>query len=102
MRRLQKGVDRILKIKVKFFASFRELFQEREREVDLQSGSNMRDLLNLLCDSSKRQERIFDGDELKPYLAILKNGKHIYHLNGLETGLEEGDTVVIFPPAGGG
>jgi len=99
---LQEGVDRILKIKVKFFASFREVFQVREREVDLQSGSNMRDLLNLLCDSPKRLEQIFNGGDLKPYLAILKNGKHIYHLNGLETRLDDGDTVVIFPPAGGG
>ena len=97
-----KGVDRILKIKVKFFASFRELFQEKEREVELQRGSNMRDLLNLLCDSSKRRDQIFEGGELKPYLAVLKNGKHIDDLNCLETRLEKGDTVVIFPPAGGG
>jgi molybdopterin synthase sulfur carrier subunit len=97
---LQKGVDRTLKIKVKFFASFRELFQEGE--VELPKGSNMRDLLNLLCDSSKRREGIFDGNELKPYLAILKNGKHIHHLNGLETKLDDSDTIVIFPPVGGG
>ena len=89
-----------MKIKVKFFGSFRELFQERE--VELQSESNMRDLLNLLCDSSKRREQIFDGGELKPYLAILRNGKHIHHLSGLETKLDDGDTIVIFPPAGGG
>jgi molybdopterin synthase sulfur carrier subunit len=91
-----------LKIKVKFFASFRELFGERQREVELQNGSNMMDLLNLLCDSSKRRAGIFDGNELKPYLAILKNGEHIHHLNGLETKLDDGDTVVIFPPVGGG
>jgi len=89
-----------LKIKVKFFAFFREFFQERE--VELRNGSTMRDLLNLLCDSSKRREQIFDDAELKPYLAILKNGQHIFHLNGLETKLDDGDTVAIFPPAGGG
>jgi len=89
-----------LKIQIKFFASFREFFQERE--VELQNGSDMGDLLSLLCDSSKRREQIFDGTELKPYLAILKNGKHINHLNGLETKLDDGDTVAIFPPVGGG
>jgi molybdopterin synthase sulfur carrier subunit len=89
-----------LKIRVKFFASFRELFQEGE--VELQSGSTMGDLVNLLCDSSKRREGIFDGAELKPYLSILKNGQHIFHLSGLETKLDDGDTVAIFPPVGGG
>ncbi len=89
-----------MKIKIKFFASFREVFQERE--LELPNGSSMRDLLNLLCDSSKRREQIFDGGELKSYLAILKNGQHIYHLNGLETKLDDGDTVAIFPPVGGG
>jgi molybdopterin synthase sulfur carrier subunit len=91
-----------LKIKIKFFATFRELFQEEEREIDLQSGSNMRDLLNLLCDSSKLREQVFDDGKLRPYLNILKNGQNIHHLKGLETGLEEGDTVDIFPPIGGG
>ena len=89
-----------MKIKVKFFASFRELFQEGE--VELPNGSTMRDLLNFLCDSSKRREGIFDGNELKPYLSILKNGQHIFHLNGLETKLDDGDTVAMFPPVGGG
>ena len=89
-----------MKIKAKFFASFRELFQEGE--VELPNGSTMGDLLNLLCDSSKRREQIFDGAELRPYLAILKNGQHIFHLNGLDTKLDDGDTVAIFPPVGGG
>lgn len=89
-----------MKIQLKFFASFREFFQDRY--VELQSGANMRDLLDLLCDQSKRRAEMFDGNELKPYVAILKNGKHIHDLNGLETKLEDGDTIVMFPPVGGG
>jgi MoaD family protein len=91
-----------LKIKIKFFSFFRDLFQTGEKDVNIERGTNVQDLLNLLCDSSKKREQVFEGRELKPYLAILKNGKHIHSLNGLETKLDEGDLIAIFPPAGGG
>jgi MoaD family protein len=91
-----------LKIKIKFFSFFRDLFQAGEKDVNIERGADVQDLLNFLCDSSKKRERVFEGRELKPYLAILKNGKHIHSLNGLETKLDEGDLIAIFPPAGGG
>jgi len=91
-----------LKIKIKFFSFFRDLFQAGERDVDMEMGTDIQDLLNLLCDSSRKRERVFEGRELKPYLAILKNGKHIQSLKGLETKLADGDLIAIFPPAGGG
>ena len=91
-----------MKIKIKFFSFFRDLFQAGEKDVDMERGTDVQDLLNLLCDSSKKRERVFEGRELKPYLAILKNGKHIQSLNGLETKLEDSDLIAIFPPAGGG
>ena len=91
-----------MKIKIKFFSFFRDLFQAEEKEVQMESGTNVHDLLNLLCDSFKKRERMFEGQGLKPYLAILKNGKHIHSLNGLDTKLDDGDLIAIFPPAGGG
>ena len=87
---------------MKFFGSFREIWGEKEKEIELQSGSNIGKLLEFLCDSSNRRDQIFNGGEIKSYLAIMKNGKHIQHLNGLGTKLAEGDTIVIFPPVGGG
>ncbi|HCA40738.1 MAG TPA: hypothetical protein DEP01_04035 [Aminobacterium sp.] len=33
---------------------------------------------------------------------IMVNGKHIVHLQGLDTPLNDSDTVNIFPPVGGG
>ena len=91
-----------MKITVKFFAYLRDLFNGRENKIELRSESTIGDLLNLLCDSSGRREQIFDGGELKPQMIVLKNGYHIKHLSGLETKLDEGDTIVIIPPVGGG
>jgi molybdopterin synthase sulfur carrier subunit len=40
---------------------------------------------------------------ISPYLAILVNGRHYSHLpERLQTRLEDGDEVSIFPPTAGG
>ena len=91
-----------MKIKVNFFASFKEIFQATEVQIKLKIGANIRDLLNLLCDSYGFREKIFDNSKLRPYVMITKNGRHIQHLNGLETALAEDDKVTIFPAVAGG
>ena len=92
-----------MKIKVKFFSILREVFGAEEKEVELRSGSNILDLLNILCDSPQRRETIFgDSSEPKTYIQIFKNGKPAQSLDGIHTKLGEGDTVSIFPAIFGG
>ena len=92
-----------MKVKVKFFAPFRELFGAKESEVQLRGAPDVQALLVLLCDSDERRDRIFDqSGELRPYVMILKNGQPIQTLGGIQTELKEGDEIAIFPPVSGG
>jgi len=92
-----------MKIKVKFFAPFRELFGANESEIELRSAPDVRELLDLLCDSDERREKVFDQyGELNSYVMILKNGRPIQTLGGILTQLEDGDEIAIFPPVSGG
>ena len=92
-----------MKIRVKFFATLRELFGAEEKEIELESGSDILDLLNILCDSSRRRQMIFDNSgKLRPYIQVLKNRKPIQSLGGIHVELKEGDLVGILPPVFGG
>ena len=92
-----------MKIRVKFFTTLRELFGGEEKEIELESESDILDLLNILCDSGQRRQRIFDNSgKPKTYIQILKNRRPIQSLDGIHTKLGEGDVVGILPPAHGG
>jgi molybdopterin synthase sulfur carrier subunit len=92
-----------MKIKVKFYATFKELFGAEVKEIELKDGSHIQDLLNLLCNSRQCSQEIFDqSGNISRYIKILKNGRHIEFLDGVHTELGEGDVVAMFPPMGGG
>jgi molybdopterin synthase sulfur carrier subunit len=87
---------------VRYFAFIRDY--TGTKEVYIESSSNLRELLEKLCVryGMKFRGRIFIGDRLKDDIIILINGRHIEHLNGLETYLEEKDEISIFPRIAGG
>lgn len=43
-----------------------------------------------------------DGTALLPHVNIMRNGRLIRDLQGLQTPVEEGDSIAIFPPSAGG
>jgi len=81
----------------------RELFDGEEKEIELENGSSILDLLNVLCDSGQCRQRIFDNSgEPKTYIQIFKNRRPIRSFGGIHTELGEGDVVSIIPPVFGG
>jgi len=92
-----------LKVKVKLFVDLREIFGNKETEIELASGSDLKVLLDILCNSTRRRNVIFDASgELREDLVILKNGRHVAHLNGKQTELTDGDEVAIITMLEGG
>jgi len=84
--------------------------QKDEFPVDLNEEATIRDLVSILHQSYDLPEKIhvnkmtlelFDKGNIK-FLNLFKNGINIKTLEGLETTLEEGAVISIFPLVVGG
>lgn len=49
------------------------------------------------------EERLYDEErEMRPYVAVMVDGRDIRHLGGLATTLDPGSELDVFPPVAGG
>jgi len=46
--------------------------------------------------------QLLEDGAIRPQLSVLKNGRNVVHMSGVETALEAGDVVSVFPPVAGG
>ena len=66
---------------------------------------DVRTLLRSLCEkhgAALRKKMYLPGSEEPGDVIIMVNGRHIFHLGGLDAALHAEDTVQIFPVVAGG
>jgi len=93
-----------MKVKVRAFAALHDLIGGSV-VLELPEGSTVRSLLEELARRFGRafREAVLDeGGGLAKFVKVLVNGRDIDFLSGLDTALEDGDEVFLFPPVGGG
>jgi MoaD family protein len=90
-------------VTVKSFATLREVM-DAEFRTELIPAATVRSLLAELTGRySGLHELLFsDPDTLRDLVNILKNGRNISFLAGLDTPLDDGDIIALFPPVAGG
>ena len=93
-----------MKITFRTFATYREVVGAREMEMDLPPGERIRGMLERLCQAHPGlRSHLFDAaGEFKSFNIVLKNGRSISSLQQLDTAIDEGDVIAVFPPVGGG
>ena len=93
-----------MKVTVKFYSYLRDLIGKKTMiELDLDEGAIISHLLTkLFLDPQIKEALLDENQELKSDITLLKNGREITFLAGMETKLEAGDEISIFPLVAGG
>ncbi|MFC4357590.1 ubiquitin-like small modifier protein 1 [Halobium salinum] len=92
-----------MELELRFFATFREAVGTKvvSREVD--DGATVGDVLHELEASYDGLEgQLVEDGDLRPQINVLKNGREVLHMDGMDTTLEDGDSLSVFPPVAGG
>ena len=96
----------MINIKVKFFTLFRLEYGLSEIELKINKDEiTVKELLKLIDTYTGKNisKKLFVNDKkVKTSSIILVNGRNIFHINGLESIVKDGDVVSLFPPGGGG
>jgi molybdopterin synthase sulfur carrier subunit len=92
-----------MRLELRFFATFREAVGSKTIEREYEDGALVGDVLRALEDEFDGLEgQLIQDGGLKPQINVLKNGREVLHMDGIETELEEGDRLSVFPPVAGG
>ena len=90
-------------IKIRFYGVAYDKTGVRKWSPELDEGSTMADLLDLIaCEFPDLRYMVFDDTVFRNYLALSINNVDILGLDGINTVLKDGDTVFVMPPIGGG
>ncbi|MFC7096863.1 ubiquitin-like small modifier protein 1 [Halobaculum marinum] len=88
---------------LKFFATFREAVGSKIVDREFADAATVGDVLAALEAEydGLAGNLLVDGD-LKPQINVLLNGREVLHMEGVETTVDDGDTLAVFPPVAGG
>ena len=92
-----------MELEVRLFATFREAVGRKTETIEVDDDATVGDALAALETAYGGLEGAFLEDgAIRPQLSVLKNGRDVVHLEGVETELESGDRLSLFPPVAGG
>ncbi len=92
-----------MKVRVRFFARFRELFGP-EHTAEVEEGTSVATLLQTIArDHPEGRSALFDENgAFRSYVILMHNGERIETSRAGDIQVSEGDEVAVFPPVAGG
>lgn len=95
-----------MSVKVQTILDLKRIVGKGEVELPVPEGSTVADLLRNMTErwGEELSSRLFEPEthRLFSHIQIMVNGRAMAFLKGMETVLQDGDDVLILPPAAGG
>ena len=90
-------------MRIKYFATFRELTRENSYQLDdhLPDVASLLEVLSVRYGAAFR-DAVFDQGAMSPVMILLVNGRNVRLTGGLATPLAAQDEVSVFPMVAGG
>ena len=92
-------------MKIKFYATLRDIVGQKEVEFDIDSEPTVREMIDLVIKRYPRlkQELLDNEGNLYQHVHVFVNGRDAPYLaDALSTRIEDNDKIDIFPAVGGG
>ena len=94
-----------MRVKVRYFATLRELAESAEEEIKIEDDGTLDDLIEKVTSKYGKKARNLlrlYHKEADQSIYFFINGTNARMLSGVDTKLKEGDIIAIIPPVGGG
>lgn len=92
-------------MKVNFFATLRQIVGQKTVEFDLPENTTVREFVEIVVTRypPMREELLDEDGNLYRHVHVFVNGRDAPFLdNGMDTVIQPGDTLNVFPAVGGG
>ncbi|WP_144922601.1 ubiquitin-like small modifier protein 1 [Halorubrum salsamenti] len=87
----------------KLFADLAEIAGGREIDVAAEPGDTVGDALDALLEAHPDlRDRVIADGEVADHINVLRNGQNVRRDGGMDTTLDAGDELALFPPVSGG
>ncbi len=87
---------------MRFFANYRDAVGQKTVVREYEGVTTVGDVLDRLDDEYEDLELFDEDGSLRDYVTIMRDGRAVTHVDGLETTLEGGEVLSVFPPVAGG
>ena len=96
----------MIRVKLHTILGMKEITGKREVEIDVPENSSLSNFIDeiVIQWGDPLSNILFEPDSrrINAHLRLMVNGQDISFLDGMNTLLENGDEVMIFPPVSGG
>jgi molybdopterin synthase sulfur carrier subunit len=87
----------------RLFADLADAAGDRRVTIEADGLETVGDALEALLDARPAlRERVLEDGDLAEHVNVLRNGESVTAREGLETPVEVGDELALFPPVSGG